>query len=60
MKNIAQHHAQDLPLPVRADGIEVERASAKGIEAPQVLRHWSGLGESRIARDFFEQLRTAN
>ena len=25
-----------------------------------MLRHWSGAGESWIARDFFEQLRTAN
>src|SRR5215472_5443009 len=60
MKNIAQHHAQDLPLPVRADGIEVERARAEGIEAPQVFRHWSAVGESGIARDFFEQLRAPN
>ena len=60
MKDIAQHHAQDLPLPVRADGIGVERARAQGTEAPQVLGHWSGLGESWIARDFFEQLRAAN
>ena len=60
MKDIAQHRAQDLPLSIGADGVEVERAHAQGIEAPQVLGHRSGVGESWITRDFFEQLRTAN
>src|SRR6266702_4217837 len=46
-QDLAQNYAQQLPLPVRANRIEIVRIGAQRIEAPQILHNGSRLISSR-------------
>src|SRR5262249_44713434 len=55
-QDLAQNDAQYLPLPVRANRIEIVRISTERIEALQILCNGSRLMKGWVSGDIFQKL----